>query len=217
MKRFEVRGGFPRVLAMILSTCVAGVISLPAANNGKGQGKGNGNGNGNALSAATYSGRAIAVRINGDSRGPIVISDTGDLPAAGGNLAVSAADINLANGGLQIDSADAEASGAGNAASANARITNFRAEIIMAGVNTVIEADYIASAASATADKHGNVQAAASVEIDNLRVNGRPITVTGQPNQVVEIPDLDTRLIINEQANAGTSGSADIATTGLHF
>jgi hypothetical protein len=217
MKRFELRGRFHRVLAIIVAAAAAGVVSVSAANNGKGQGKDNGNAGGGAAAAASYSGRAIAVRIDGDSNGPIVISDTGALPSAGGHLAVSTADVNLANGGLKIDSADAEANGEGNGASAEARITGFRAEIVMTNFNTVIEADYIASSANVTADQHGALQAAASVQIDNLRVNGQSITVTGQPNQVVDLPDIDTKLIINEQANAGGESSGDIAMVGLHF
>src|SRR5436305_6527248 len=65
--------------------------------------------------SATYSGRAVALRIDGTTNppGPIIYADTGPLPTTGGALTASQSDINVANGALTVDVADAEVTGRG--------------------------------------------------------------------------------------------------------
>jgi hypothetical protein len=48
-------------------------------------------------------------------------------------------------------------------------------------------------------------------------VNGQAITVTGKPNQIVDIPDAEAKLILNEQVSSGDKNSGDIAVSAIHF
>src|SRR4051812_4356840 len=147
-----------------------------------------------------YSGRAIAVRIEGArNAGPIVVADTGELPTAGGAISVSNSMVNYVNGALTVETADAEVEGAGPEATADARINRFHVEVLMTTTNIVIDAEYVAASVSASSNRGGKVSVDASVTIQNLTVNGRKVVVTGQPNQIVNFADLDTKLIINEQ------------------
>jgi hypothetical protein len=171
-----------------------------------------------SANTTAYSGRAIAVRIEGArNTGPIVVADTGELPTAGGAISVSNSMVNYVNGALTVETADAEVEGAGPEATADARINRFHVEVLMTTTNIVIDAEYVAASVSASSNRGGKVSVDASVTIQNLTVNGRKVVVTGQPNQVVNFADLDTKLIINEQVSESVKGSADIAVTGLHF
>ena len=165
--------------------------------------------------SVVYSGRAVALKIDGvvsPQPGQIVVCDTGPLAPTGGALSVSQSNFNLYSGALTIDHVNAQANGAGPQSSAESSLVNFHVEFVNDdGHRAVIEADYIHGEVSATVDRNGKVSTDSKVTIQNLRVNGRPIVVTGKPNQVVQLDDLETRLIINEQASSGTKDSGDIS------
>jgi hypothetical protein len=55
------------------------------------------------------------------------------------------------------------------------------------------------------------------VQIDNFTVNGKRITVTGQPNQLVTIAGTDCYLILNEQSSISKGNSADIGVAAIRF
>ncbi len=173
----------------------------------------------NAANTTAYSGRAVAIKIDGaQNAGPIVIADTGELPVSGGQITVSNSTVNIVNGALTAETADAEVEGSGPEATAEARINRFHVEVLMTNFNIVVEADYISAFASASTNRGGKTSTDATVTIQNLTVNGRAVAVTGKPNQTVNFPDLDTRLIINEQLVVDSArGSADVALTALHF
>jgi hypothetical protein len=170
-----------------------------------------------AASSTTYSAQAVGVKITSSrGDGPYIYADTGALATAGGSLTASQANVNIANGGLTVDAADAEAEGAGPEASAEARVSQFHVEIAMNTGNVTIEADYIAANVSASSNPGGQTAIDGQVTIRNLTVNGQPVNVTGQANQVVQFPN-DTKLVLNERVSASTKGSADIDLVAVHF
>lgn len=174
-----------------------------------------------AAGSATYSARAIALRIDGVTQpvsGPIIVCDTGPLPASGGALSVGESNVNIANGGLTIDQASATAFGGGAEASADATLSGYRVEFLTEeGHRILIEADYIYTRASTTVARNGKVESASEVKIQNLRVNGRVIAVTGRPNQVVEDEEEEWKLVLNVKTSSEGRGSGDSAAAAFRF
>lgn len=200
-------------LAALLGAALLAPTQLGAKNDKKADG------------TAIYSGQAIALRIDGvtsPTPGQILLCDTGPLPATGGTLHVSRSDFSYAGGALRVAHADAMTSGSGPQTISHSTLSGYRVEFVVDDNGhthrALIEADYIYGEASATVDKKGVVNLASKVVIQNLRVNGQPITVTGQPNQRVELPpEVGGWLILNEQANAGSGNTGDIVVSPIHF
>lgn len=179
-----------------------------------------------AASTTTYSGRALALRVDGVTQpvsSPIIVADTGELPPAGGFLQRTETNVNIGGGALTIAHADAQVSGSGPEAAAESTLTDYRVEFVVTdGEHThraLIEADFVHAEVSASVDRQGRVSLASEVLIQGLKVNGQPIAVTGAPNQRVDLPpEVGGYLIINEQASAGgTNGSGDIGVSAIHF
>jgi hypothetical protein len=209
MNNSELSGA--RWIAAVAAVTAAALLTLtpPAVNAAQPATKGNnGNGNGNAPGTAVYSGQAVALRIDGVTKptpGQILLCDTGPLPAAGGSLHVSQSNFNYANGALTIAQADARTTGSGPQTLSQSTITGYHAEFIEDdgpdGLfhRALIEADFIYGEAAATADKKGDVSFSSKVIIQNLRVDGHQVIVTGQANQRVELPPgMGGWLLINE-------------------
>jgi hypothetical protein len=176
---------------------------------------------GSGTGTITYSGQAVALKIDGivnPTAGQIVIADTGSLPGSGGTLTASQSNVNLHSGALTIDHASAMATGIGPEAAAESTLVNYHVEFISHdGLHVTVNADYVYGRVAASVDKNGKVSVDTQVIVEGLTVNGRPVTVTGRPNQIVDIPEAETRLIINEQLNSATKNSADVAVSPIHF
>jgi hypothetical protein len=172
-------------------------------------------------SSISYSGQATALKIDGivnPTPGQILICDTGPLASTGGALSVSQSAINLHGGALTIDHANAQATGSGPEASAESTLVNYHVEFISHdGLHVTINADYVYGRVSASVDRNGRVSTDTQVVVQGLTVNGRPITVTGRPNQVVDIPEAEAHLIINEQTSAGGANSGNVVVSPIHF
>ena len=189
-------------------------------NNGN-SGTGTGGGGATASASAIYSGRAIALKIDGiinPQPGQIIVCDTGPLPSAGGHLQVAQSDVSIHGGLIKIEHASAHTMGSGPEAASSTSLTGYRAEFLDEhGERVIIEVDYLQLDVSASADKTGKVGVRSNVNIQGLRVNGQTVNVTGQPNQVVTFGDTECRLVINEQVNTGSGNSGDIAVSAIHF
>ena len=175
-----------------------------------------------AAGSVTYSGRAVALRIDGvenPTPGQIIIADTGPLPATGGSLSASESAISRYGGALVIDQASALVSGAGPETSADTALTNYHVEFIThSGKHVTINADYIGASASASVARNGKVSVTSNVTVQNLVVNGQPITVTGQQNQVVEVTGTEARLTFNQVTSAvDKQGCGQISVAAVHF
>ena len=174
-----------------------------------------------ADSAISYSGRAIAFHVDGVTQptsGPMVICDTGPLAATGGTLEQHAADVSIAGGALTIDNVDAATSGSGPQTASEARLTNYHAHFITQdGKDVFIDAAYIDASATVSINPGGHATGSAAVNIQGLTVNGKAIAISGAPNQVVNLPDAEVKLVINEQVSAADKGSGDVAVAAIHF
>lgn len=174
-----------------------------------------------ASGSVVYSGRAVALKIDGvvsPSSGQILVCDTGPLAPTGGALNVSQSNFNLYDGALTIDQVNAQAAGSGPQASAESTLVDLFVHFITDdGEHVFIEADYIHGEVAATVEKNGKVSTESKVIIQGLKVNGQPIVVTGKPNQVVDIPEAETKLIINEQASSGSKNSGDVSLCVIRF
>jgi hypothetical protein len=171
--------------------------------------------------STSYSGRALAFQIDGvthPTAGPIVICDTGNLPASGGALFQQASDVSIADGALTIESAEASVTGAGPETLAQTALTNYYAHFITQDGNDVyITAAFIGATADVALNPGGHATGSASVTIEGLTVNGKAITVTGAANQIVDLPEDEVKLVLNEQVSSGAKGSGDVAVAAIHF
>ena len=160
-----------------------------------------------AEAAVTYSGRAYGAQVTLVNPQPNVLlfSDTGPLPAAGGSL--SATLVSIAVGvTLQSQTVSASTSGSAGVATSNAHQQHV---VAFSGQAAQLTADVVQ--ADTRVDCSG-VQG--SSVVTNLTFGGTPVTVSGQPNQVVTIANVAT-LTINEQIH--TAGSTDITVNALHL
>lgn len=173
----------------------------------------------------TYSGQAVALRIDGVTQpvsGPIIVCDTGSLPLTGGHMEKSASNVDIAGGALTITSAAAEVSGRGSKAEAQGELKNYRVEFAVHenghSHHAIVEADLIKAEVAAKAGGRRGVKLSSNVVVRGLKVNGRAIVVTGAPNQRVELPEeVGGWLIINEQSSASGRGDGDIGASAIHF
>jgi len=160
----------------------------------------------------SYSGQATVVSLFNIHNFPdptVVICDTGPLPGAGGTLEATVTDTNVAGGALTFDTADAFTTGDGAESRSSTSVNDFQLQIMATnGAVTTVTADFIGSEAAATCRANGKVSVNASVDIENLVVNGQAININGRPNQVVNFPG--GQLIINAQTSTVNGNSGDI-------
>ncbi|MBC7771550.1 MAG: hypothetical protein H7210_03545 [Pyrinomonadaceae bacterium] len=177
-----------------------------------------------AFTVSAYSGHATALRIEGLEQpvsGTIVLAATGALPNTGGSLEAHESDYYLYGSdgvtvGLGVEMAHATTVGMGTETNSDSSLTGF--QVLFAtedGDRVSITADYIGASATAAIASDGTATAQGSVSISNLRVNGELIVVTGEPNQVVERPDV--HLVINKQVIITVEGQADIMVSAIDF
>jgi hypothetical protein len=168
---------------------------------------------------ATYQGQASIVVITNSTSipgGSLLLCDTGPLPGSGGSLEQTISNVNTANGGLLIDMARAATVGAGPQTQSDTSITGLSLELMPPnGGMSFVTADFVGGTAIAQCDTNGKASVSGSVNIQNLVLNGQPVTVTGEANQVVEFPG--GRMIINEQTSDVSGGSGEIAVTAIHI
>ena len=174
---------------LLLALCVAmfPVVGLGAPPAGPpGHGGGGGGGGGSTETAATpsrqtstFSGRATVVDATVPVIGRIVLSDTGPLPPSGGAREASLLEAEVP-GLLTAEVLPASTIGQGDRTRSEASVANLT---LTPGGNTV-SADFLMARAQAVCGP----TVSGSSEIVGLMINGQAITVTGQPNQTVELP-----------------------------
>lgn len=177
--------------------------------------------------ATSYSGHATALVIQGAEepvQGTIILADTGELPAAGGSLEASESDYVLygtdgVTVALGVEFAAASTVGVGSSATSDSSLSGFQVRFTShhgehIGNVVTITADYISASASAVVSANGQASVTASSSFSNLRVDGIPVVVTGEPNQVFEFPD--GRIVFNEQTTVIVNGQAQIKLVAMH-
>ena len=172
----------------------------------------------------SYSGRAVALDIEGVVQpvaGPIVIADTGALPASGGSLVADETAYRMfgADGvtvALGVEFAHAATYDSGIAANSESSLSGFQVLFDTSDGNRVaITADYVAGSAMASVAPNGRASAKGSISISNLRVNGVAVVVTGESNQTVDFPDV--HMVLNEQQTAAAGGQAQITLSAMRI
>ncbi|MGI0088471.1 MAG: choice-of-anchor P family protein [Nitrosotalea sp.] len=139
-----------------------------------------------AFAESTVGGRATALSVS-SPLGPINFMDTGPLQTAGSELDATPITINTplatADGLLSVTMGSSQA----ESQSATGQL------VLLPGSSSQITAYSIYSQSAATC-----AGASGYSDITNLTIGGQTISITGQPNQVVNIPGGST-LTINEQ------------------
>jgi hypothetical protein len=170
-----------------------------------------------AQADTTYSGRAYAAFVNTTLTGPVYISDTGELPPSGGFKSDS---LFTTRGMPPISSvlladvlvaSTSGASGKANSFASLARVT------VLPGSFAQVTASFIQAQSEATCGG-----ASGSSEIADLTFGSMTFTVTGQPNQRVDIPDPlggppVATLLINEQTSTSSGTYREIRVNALHL
>jgi hypothetical protein len=108
---------------------------------------------------------------------------------------------------LTIDSLNASTSGLANQTVSSSTATGLNVTVN----GYVITADYVSATATATCGStSGNVQ------IQNLVINGAPVTITGAANQVIFFPT-GGFVMINEQSTSKKIKAKNLNVTGLRI
>lgn len=189
-----MRGRSWRLLAVTLmvSSVLGGISSLPAS----------------AATRISYSGQGIALKATVSSS-TTLLADTGSLPSSGGALEASSLSA-LVQQTVTADTLHATTIGQGDRVRSESSAANI---VSTGGVNTV-SADFAMSRAMAVS--HGNrPEVSGSSQVDSVVANGSPVSVTGQPNQVV--PLIDGHLVINEQITSVSGATGTITVNALHI
>jgi len=195
---------FPALIALVLA--------IPSITQAKGSPPGKGGGGGGSLTT-TYSGEATAVDITlntfllGETK--IVLSDTGQLDASGGMIEKGLSEslqTGLVDIGVSVLSTSV--TGSGDLTHANATVVGLELSVLDA---LTVSASVLQANAS-TQCLSGEVNAQGDSHIAELVINGHDITVTGEPNQQVNIPGVAS-VIINEQILSGST----METNALHI
>lgn len=164
----------------------------------------------------SYSGDAYGTSITA----PIVpvtitLSDTGNLPPAGGTLMNSVASANVALTGLPVGAflttgvENTSTSGIAQVAMSSASVNNL--SLNLGGALPVF-----VTANSVTANSLAQVgSVSGSSIITNLNVGGVNVMVTGAPNQMLALPLGLGNLIINEQITNNFGDHYEITTNAL--
>jgi len=163
-------------------------------------------------SRTTFSGDARVIQATVLGLPTIVVGEAGPLDESGGAKEFSLLTISPGETGgiLSADVVHAATVGQGNHSRAEASVAD--ASLNVAG-NT-IQADVLSSRAEARCDGAGGASASGSSEILGLVVNGRAITVSGDPNQTETIDGI--KVVINEQSGSTSGNGADITVNALH-
>jgi lysophospholipase L1-like esterase/fibronectin type 3 domain-containing protein len=171
----------------------------------------------NAVGSATSAAATLTVNVNATFSGQATVlnanvlgitnawSDTGALPPEGGMRETSL--LTLSEPGLFV-AAVAHASVIGQADRTRAEAATANVALSLGGVS--IGADFVMARAQTVWQTNGTAVSGSS-EIARLVVNGLPVAVTGQTNQVV--PLLNGQVIINEQ----TRSTTNITVNALHL
>ena len=162
--------------------------------------------------STTYSGQSIGLNatIISIQDGTVIsnqelVTNTGILPAVGGNLMASDVSANVQNV-VTTGSLNASVSGSDNQTHASSTVTGFN----FTSNGYVISAEQVSASATALCGStNGNSQ------ITNLVINGQPVTVTGAPNQMIFFPSGGYIMINGQSVSKGKN--KNITVTGLRI
>lgn len=195
----------------LLSLVLAGALALPATAMAKPPGGGSGGGSTTTPIATSYAGRAYGLSAAATALadlvkvGPIVLSDTGELPSAGGDVERSLLTANVALSGVSLDAdvVDAVVVGSGLTTDANAETVG-----LTGGVDGLltISAGLIQAQSTATCTSTGPVYAG-NAHLANIAVTllGQPVAIAADPapNTTINLLNGVVKIVLNEQTMSG--------------
>jgi len=158
-----------------------------------------------AQASTTFSGEAVALRASA-AGASLALSDTGQLPASGGNLKTSVASVNvlgLASG----DTLSSSTSGSGSSSQSQSSVQNLS---LLGGL---VSADVVKSNSSATCS-NGQAAVTGNAEIVGLVAAGQSVLVSN-PNLAISLPG-GISVIVNEQTSSPSGNTGSMTVNALH-
>ena len=162
-----------------------------------------------ATNASIYKGAAVAVKAKALGIN-VALADTGSLPTAGGALEKTLVTANVPSL-LSAGVLNASTIGQGNHTRSASSVAGLNLSV--AGVG--IKANFISSQAAASCSTMGKASVSGSSQLTGLVINGQAITVTGAPNQTINILGL-VKIVINEQSGSASSATGKKTVNALH-
>lgn len=140
-----------------------------------------------------------------------LIGSTGSLPSEGGMREVNLPSSSFGSI-LSTDSIRGIVSGTAGLVTADITVNNL---VLMYATN-MISAQMVVGHATADGHLGGRPGVGGFSEFLGLTVNGAPVTVTGAPNQQIDLLN-NSRLVLNEQFPSGGDNSGTITLYALHL
>ncbi len=161
----------------------------------------------------TFSGRAFVVQVKLLGGINITLVDTGPLPSTGGSLSKSLADLDLL--GITAKLLSATTSGGGKLATSSAELADLNISLPLLG--GLLDASALVVQADSKAEcVNRKPKVSGSSVVADLVVLGKPITVTGEPNQTIDVLGL-AKVVINEQKASVVGQKGDITVNAVHI
>jgi hypothetical protein len=157
----------------------------------------------------TFAGQAVALQVNQLGADPVALADTGPAPALGGQRENYLRDTPPIPG-VAAHLLYAVTLGAGSRNRSQASLSVLDMTL---GVHHVT-ALWVESEATATSEFLGVLTSGKST-LGGLTVDGQLVTVTGEPNQIINFPD--GYLVINEQSGSSSRNFGTLTVNALHL
>ena len=159
-----------------------------------------------AQASPTFSGQAVALRASAVGLA-LALSDTGPLPATGGNLKTSLPSVNVL-GLVSAEVLSSATSGSGTTSQSQSSVVNLS---LLGGL---VAADVVKSNSSASCSG-GQAAVTGSSELVGLIVAGQPVLVAN-PNLAISLPGGIT-VIVNEQTSSPAGNTGTMTVNALHI
>jgi hypothetical protein len=159
-----------------------------------------------AQATNTFSGQAVALRVSAVGLA-LAVSDTGPLPASGGNLKTSLVGVNVL-GLVSVDVLSGATSGSGTSSQSQASVANLS---LLGGL---VAADLVKANSSATCS-NGQASTTGSSELVGLVVAGQPVLALN-PNVAISLPG-GISVIVNEQTSSSGGNTGAMTVNALHI
>jgi hypothetical protein len=156
--------------------------------------------------ANTFSGQAVALRASAVGIA-LSLSDTGPLPAKGGNLKTALASVSVL-GLVSADVLSGATSGSGTSSQSQSSVADLN---LLGGLVT---ADLVKSTSSASCSG-GEAAVTGESELVGLVVAGQPVLVVN-PNVAISVPG-GISVIINEQTSSEGGNTGAVTVNALHI
>ena len=158
-----------------------------------------------AQGTTTFSGQAVALRASAVGLA-LNLSDTGPLPASGGNLKTSLASVDVL-GLVSADLLSSATSGSGTSSQSQSSVANVS---LLGGL---VAADVV-KANSGASCSGGQAAVTGSSELVGLIVAGQPVLVVN-PNVAISLPG-GLSVIVNEQTSSPSGNTGSMTVNALH-